>query len=471
MITTKQHNDRLSSVTAASALTTGSARRLYGDNDNDLNDEDDVDEDGAAMQKYCNDINQFDLTFMYYRLLNNGVFVLASCFYVAMDIVPYSGLTWFAGDEDDDAVGTTAAVQAWLNRYAILYFVAACLFVVVGLIDLYLVKLGTIRAPHEVEQQIINRAHARVRATTSRRTTMRGVMITIPEDEKPYEDTNEDMFHHENNPSMVVGEENNNNIWIDKMKLWCCCSCRLPSTVVVVSWSSLLAGLFGVGSSVLVVHNLITSNILNAISVHLFFIQACAMYYARLSGWRNNNKSTTPDACDADTEDHRGAGGRNTTADAVICNDQQQQQQQHIANDPDANDEETTNEDSALRMETVLEWWYIIGDTAFGIGALIDVIFSYVYLFSTAYFVQAIVTLLSGILWWTSSIMYGLATLYDYHQLRQDIHDEAKEIEDILTTASQQARCSRRTSSLFLFDRREQRLSQGYMDDVQVSTL
>ena len=466
MIKTKQHNDRLSSVTAASALTTGSAR-LYGDNDNDENDEDDVDEDGAAMQKYCHDINQFDLTFMYYRLLNNGVFVMASCFYVAMDIVPYSGLTWFA-DDDDDAVGTTAAVQAWLNRYAILYFVAACLFVVVGLIDLYLVKLGTIRAPHEVEQQIINRAHARVRATTSRRTTMRGVMITIPEDDTPYDDNKEDIFHHENNPSMVVGEENNNNIWIDKMKLWCCCSCRLPSTVVVVSWSSLLAGLFGVGSSVLVVHNLITSNILNAISVHLFFIQACAMYYARLSGWRNN-KSTTPDACDADTEDHRGAGGRNTTADAVIGNDQQQHQ--HLANDTDANDEDTTNEDSALRMDTVLEWWFIIGDTAFGIGALIDVIFSYVYLFSTAYFVQAIVTLLSGILWLTSSIMYGLATLYDYHQLRQDIHDEAKEIEDILTTASQQARCSRRTSSLFLLDRREQRLSQGYKDDVHVSTL
>jgi hypothetical protein len=453
MIKTKQHNDRLSSITAASALTTSSAR-LYGDNDNDKNDED-VDEDGAAMQKYCNDINQFDLKFMYYRLFNNGVFVMASCFYVAMDIVPYSGLTWFA-DDDDDAVGTTAAVQAWLNRYAILYFVAACLFVVVGIIDLYLVKLGAIRAPHEVEQQIINRANARVRATT-RRTTMRGVMITIPEDDKPYDDNNEDIFHHENNPSMVVGEENNNNsiaemdhtvhVWIEKMKFWCCCSCRLPSTVVVVAWSSLLAGLFGISSSVLVVHNLITSNILNAISVHLFFIQACAMYYARFSGWRNN-KSTTTDACDADTEDH-----------------------QHLANDPDANDEDTTNEDSALRMETVLKWWYIIGDTAFGIGALIDVIFSYVYIFSGRYFVQAIVTLLSGILWWTSSIMYGLATLYDYHQLRQDIHDEAKEIEDILTTASQQARCSRRTSSLFLLDRREQRISQGYNDDAHISTL
>ena len=145
-------------------------------------------------------------------------------------------------------------------------------------------------------------------------------------------------------------------------------------------------------------------------------------------------------------------------------------QQQHLANNTDTNDEDTMNEDSALQMDTVLEWWYIIGDTAFGIGALIDVIFSYVYLFLTAYFVQAIVALLSGILWWASSIMYGLATLYDYHQLRQDIHDKAKEIEDILTTGSHQARCSRRTSSLFLLDRREQRLSQDYKDDVHIST-
>ena len=125
-------------------------------------------------------------------------------------------------------------------------------------------------------------------------------------------------------------------------------------------------------------------------------------------------------------------------------------QQQHLANNTDANDEDTTNEDSALRMDTVLEWWYILGDTAFGLGALIDVIVSYVYLFSTAYFVQGIVTILSGILWWVSSILYGLATLYDYHRLRQDIRDEAKEIDDILTTTTTQkaSNSSSRTSNV-----------------------
>lgn len=110
------------------------------------------------------------------------------------------------------------------------------------------------------------------------------------------------------------------------------------------------------------------------------------------------------------------------------------------------NDEDATDEDTALRMDAVLQWWYIIGDTAFGLGALIDVIISYVYLVSTAYFVQAIVTILSGILWWVSSILYGLATLYDYHRLRQDIRNEAKEIDDLLTTTTQNASSRSRTA-------------------------
>ena len=434
-------------------------------------------EDGAALQKYCNDINQFDLKFMYYRLLNNGVFVVGCCFYVAMDILPYSGLEVLTGRvnnsttgaADDDAVGTSASEQAWINRYAILYFVAACLFVVTGIIDLYLVKLGSQRTPHEVEQQIINRVQARVRATSNRRqrrrrttttntmTTMMGFMINIPNvDDHPDDDNYDTIYHHENNSGMVVVEENDttiaeddhtNHVMIEKIKDWCGCYCctttsssswSLPSTVVLVSWSLLIGGVFGVGSSVLIVHNLITSDILNAISVHLFFIQACTMYYARFSGWRKNKSTTTPN--DDDNDSHRVSGGHTTTDDAMICREQQQQQQQqqqHSENDTDANDKDANDEDTAaLRMDTVLEWWYILGDTAFGLGALIDVIVSYVYLLSTAYFVQGIVTILSGILWWVSSILYGLATLYDYHRLRQDIRDEAKEIDDIITTTT-----------------------------------
>jgi len=446
-------------------------------------------EDGAALQKYCNDINQFDLKFMYYRLLNNGVFVVGSCFYVAMDILPYSGLEVYTGRTnnsttgaaDDDAVGTTKIEQAWINQYAILYFVAACLFVVTGIIDLYLVKLGSQRTPHEVEQQIINRVQARVRAnnnpssnrrrrttTTNTMTTMMGFMIHIPNnDDYPDDDNYDTIYQHENNPGMVVVEENDttiaeddhtNHVMIGKIKDWCGCYCctttttssswSLPSTVVLVSWSLLIGGLFGVGSSVLIVHNLITSDILNAISVHLFFIQACTMYYARFSGWRKNKSTTTPN--DDDKDSHRVSGGHTTTDDAMIFREQQQQHQ-HSEKDKDANDKDANDEDTAaLRMDTVLEWWYILGDTAFGLGALIDVIVSYVYLFSTAYFVQGIVTILSGILWWVSSILYGLATLYDYHRLRQDIRDEVKEIDDILTTTTTQnaSNSSSRTSNV-----------------------
>ena len=279
-------------------------------------------------------------------------------------------------------------------------------------------------------------------------TTMMGFVITIPNDDHPYDNTDDNIYHHQNNPSLVVVDDNTdtiaeemestNHVWIKTIKQWCCgccCTttsnrrCRFPSTVVLVSWSLIFGGIFCVGASVLVKRNLFLSDILNAISVHLFFIQACAMYYTRFSGWRDK-KSTTPN--EGNTDSHR-------------CIEQQQQ---HLENDTDANDEDVTDEDTtALRMDAVLLWWYIIGDTAFGLGALIDVIISYVYLVSTAYFVQAIVTIVSGILWWVSSILYGLATLYDYHRLRQDIRNEAKEIDDLLTTTTQNAAYSSRRTA------------------------
>merc|ERR1712008_142523 len=93
--------------------------------------------------------------------------------------------------------------------------------------------------------------------------------------------------------------------------------------------------------------------------------------------------------------------------------------------DDDNNGDDTTdNDDDNDRMACASKWLLIIGDIFFGTGALIDIIWAYVYIFSEAYFQEAIVTLISGILWLASSIAYGMVTVWDYHTLLQEIQNE-----------------------------------------------
>ena len=119
----------------------------------------DDDDEFKSIKNYLDKLNKFDIKFMRIRLLNNVIFFVASCFYVAMDIVPYSGLD--PAQEDDNLFENNELLNKWLNTYTILYFVASFMFVWTGVLDLYLVYLGRHRSPQDVQEQIINREEAR----------------------------------------------------------------------------------------------------------------------------------------------------------------------------------------------------------------------------------------------------------------------------------------------------------------------
>ena len=367
-----------------------------------IHDKDDDDEEFQSIKHYLDELHQFDIKFLRIRLLNNVIFFVSSCFYVAMDVVPYSGLEPDPTFDDDHLFEDNKVLNQWINQYAILYFVASFLFVWTGALDLYLVYLGRHHSPQDVEEQIINRHEARkLRRKRNQRqqnndVTMMGFVISIRNDND--DDDASPQAIEESKEAMngdVVGiipaaaaeqHPKSRSIYerLDKATRQSFRSC--PSSVVLVSWALLVGGLFGVASSVFVLHNLIPSDILNAISVHLFFIQACMMYHARLVG----------------------------------TNDDSQQ-----GNDDDDHVNSTDNDDDDKdRIICVSKWLLIVGDICFGTGALIDVIWAYVYIFSEAYFQQAIMTLISGLLWLLSSIAYGIVTVWDYRTLLQDIQSE-----------------------------------------------
>jgi hypothetical protein len=164
--------------------------------------------------------------------------------------------------------------------------------------------------------------------------------------------------------------------------------------VLFVAWTLLLGGIFGVASSVVVVKYLLLSNILNAVSVHLFLVQACAMIYARLcSRSRYGNDNDNDNGNDDDD------GNRSNDCDGGI-------------------------------LVYASKWMLILADFAFFFGALIDVIYSY--------FEQATVaTLISGMLWLICSILYMMVTLYDYHIVKGYIENERKSFVEVEKTRRQ----------------------------------
>jgi hypothetical protein len=59
-----------------------------------------------------------------------------------MDWLGYSGLYGPTVDDDDNQV-IESATDYWFNVYGILYFIAASLFILTAIIDIWLVHLGT----------------------------------------------------------------------------------------------------------------------------------------------------------------------------------------------------------------------------------------------------------------------------------------------------------------------------------------
>ena len=345
--------------------------------------------DFLSLRTYLDDVNGFDVKFLRIRLLNNFVFVVGSCFYIAMDVLPYSGLK--RGVDDDDYLPTHT--QGWVNTYVIVYFFGAFLFIVTALLDLYLIQLGQHRVPHEIDEQLINREQARVRARQHNHpATMSGYVIRSSSNHND---------HHQQQQQEEEEEEG----------YGCGCACSY-SLAVFVAWVLLLGGVCGVGSSIFVLHNWIISYILNLFSVHLYFIQACLMCYARC---RSLFRHSTPSSSLEDTDDvathTRASSGHLHDRDAATA----------AATSSTATDEENKHH----RLRTIAKRFLIVGDIAFGMGALIDVVLSYVYFFSTAYYPEAVATLSSGVLWLLAALLYGMVTVYEYHRLRRDIHNEA----------------------------------------------
>ena len=167
------------------------------------------------------------------------------------------------------------------------------MFVLTGILDLYLVYLGRRRSPQDVQEQIINREEARkiirkhkhqLSQRQSIDATMMGFIIAIKNNndgDNSQQEEEENEAGGEVVGSPVVAAEHHNSSICDRLS-HCFCSCL--SSVEFISWALLIGGLFGVASSIFVLRNYMASNVLNAISVHLFFIQACAMFRARLCG-------------------------------------------------------------------------------------------------------------------------------------------------------------------------------------------
>ncbi|MGK3755058.1 MAG: hypothetical protein ACI8RD_007367 [Bacillariaceae sp.] len=336
------------------------------------------DSDFLSVRTYLDGINIFDLKFIRIRLLNNVFFLVGSVLYVSMDILPFSELNV----DDDDFYKTVT--NWWINKDSIIYFCAASMFVCTALLDFYLIKLGGSSSP-EIEEQIINRERARIRA---RKRTLRNdgtVMGFVPymsgeseeEEELGCKEVDDD---HDNPYNIIVRCFHNFQ--------------KSISMVLFVAWTLLLGGIFGVALSVVVVKYLLLSNILNAVSVHLFLVQACAMIYARLcSRSRYGNDNDNDNGNDDDD------GNRSNDCDGGI-------------------------------LVYASKWMLILADFAFFFGALIDVIYSY--------FEQATVaTLISGMLWLICSILYMMVTLYDYHIVKGYIENERKSFVEVEKTRRQ----------------------------------
>ena len=381
-------------------------REIDGDDDGDDNNGDnkanDDDTDHFEVTEYLEAANNFDLKFCRIRLVNGILFVVGFAFYVSMDSTWYSGIDGSNVIDDDTIQHKT---DDWINSYGILYFLAASFFVVTALMDLMLVRLGTSSADgilrsEEVQQQIIIREQARIRSKTKRQqSTMMGMPIKtkVKNDERqqlhvvilPVDNDNDDGYDDGDGDDGSNNDRKRNDIasyFVEQgSEYFGRCNKNCCSMVLVISWTLLLAGLFGVVSSVLVVKHTVVSDVMNLISVHLFFVQACAMVYARLS-----SKS-------------RG-------------------------NDDDGNhDNDDGCDDDGILMIILSKWILIIGDFSFFSGASIDLVMSYIYLkdmYTSAYFNEAVATLVSGMLWLLCSVFYLIVAIYDYRVLTRDIAEE-----------------------------------------------
>jgi hypothetical protein len=377
----------------------------------------DSDSDYLLVTEYLNGINDTDIKFCRIRLLNGIIFFFGSLFYVVMDSIGYSGLYGPTAGDDDDLV-IYSATDNWFNVYGILYFIAASLFILTAIIDLWLVHLGTVAnndgntfLSEEVQQQIINREQARVRAKKMQRdrpvrieSTMMGLPIIISQRR-----TNR---NNRNGTTTSAATENTFSSSITSMLSkytnQCC------TDVVIISWTLLFAGLFGVLSSILVVKHIVVSDIFNLISVHLFFIQACAMVYARLSSYNKSSNENENSASD-DNENENDINNK--------INDTKKQKNDEVIADDNNDDDDDDNSIMIITSKCML----VIGDLSFFMGALIDIVMSYIYAYERAnidYLPEAIVTLMSGLLWLLCSIVYLIVSVYDYQVLIRDVTKE-----------------------------------------------
>ena len=365
------------------------------------------DSEFLSATKYLDDVNNLDLKYCHIRLLNNSIFVVGCVLYVWMDAIPYSGLNGPTVDDDDTLETVT---DLWMNKYSILYFLAATMFVITAVLDFYFVTSAL--SNEEIEEQIINRQQARVRAQKRNPRSNRGTFMGFSPSVMPTAgnsalDNNNNNDDDDDNNHNNDGNKNlhnccyNNNIKI--IEFFCSIrrlvSISASTMVLVICWALLLGGAFGIASSVFVVKRLLLSDIFNAVSVHLFFIQACAMIHARLCSVMSKE-----DDCSNENDNiynHENDGDNDDNHDTIKN---------------DKNDNE--------RMICVTKCFLIIGDIAFFFGALIDVIYCYIYIFMNVdaeYFEQAVATLISGILWLICSLLYQTVTVYDYHNLNKDI--------------------------------------------------
>ena len=337
-------------------------------------------EEFLHIKEYLDSINNFDIKFCQIRLLNAFVFLLGSALYVCMDALPYSGLYRRPTAADDDYYETDT--NSWINKYTIVYLSAAFMFTITALIDFYLVYLVGSRSD-EAQMQIVNRQEAMSRAR-KRSSRQDGTLMGLPctpvsmYDIDSEDDDHRDMDH----PNRQYCRKFQN--LISKFR-------RSISMVTLVCWALLLGGITGCISAVFVLKHILISDIFNAISVHLFFIQACVMIYARLCASSSSNSNRIDDD-----------------------------------NNSNINEDDDDDDDDS-KMIFITRWMLIGGDFSFALGASIDVTYSYVYIFrmiNSDYFKQAVATLLSGILWLLASITYLIVALYDYYILKREIRKE-----------------------------------------------
>jgi hypothetical protein len=352
----------------------------YNNNDNNSSSMSIMDhEEFLHIKEYLDSINNFDIKFSQIRLLNTLVFLLGNALYVCMDVLPYSGLYGPTVDDNDDYETVT---NWWINKYSIVYFSAAFMFTFTALIDFYLVYLAGSRSD-EAQMLIVSRQEAMSRAR-KRPLRQDGTLMGLP-------CTPISIYH--------IDSEDDDHRDMDHPNRKCCRKFRKLISkfrrsilmVTLVCWALLLGGITGCISAVFILKHILISDIFNAISVHLFFIQACVMVYARLCASSSSNSNHIDDD-----------------------------------NNSNVNDDGDDDDDDSM-MIFITRWMLIGGDLSFGLGALIDVAYSYVYIFrmiDSDYFEQAVATLLSGVLWLLCSITYLIVALYDYYILKREIRKE-----------------------------------------------